>query len=113
MSKYGVLAREGIQGRATTRDDVVLAPANLLTLKSQWQKVANSLPQGGVLVVLPALSRQAAILEQVAKELRKIGRNVTTMSAEAHELIEGGEAPRALHPRLQSEHPKGESGPDL
>jgi hypothetical protein len=73
---------------AVTLDNVVLAPASLLAFKAQWQRVANSLPQGGVLLVLPGLTRQAAILEQVAEELRKRGRNVRTMSAEDQELDE-------------------------
>jgi hypothetical protein len=69
-----------------TLDNVVLAPANLLAWKAQWQRVANGLQQGGVLVVLPSALRQREILEQVAEELRKIGRDVTTMCAEARTL---------------------------
>jgi hypothetical protein len=69
-------------------DNVVLAPASLLAFKAQWQKLANSLPHGGVLVVLPALARHSAILEHVAEELRKIGWKVATVSAEAHEWDE-------------------------
>jgi hypothetical protein len=86
MSKHGLhTARTIFRGGAITLVNVVLAPADLLPWKAQWQKVANRLPEGGVLVVLPSASRQRDILEQVAKELRKLGRNVTTMCAEPHE----------------------------
>jgi hypothetical protein len=94
MRKYNYLkARNLFSEGAMTLDNVVLAPANLLSFKTQWQKVANSLPQGGILIVLPSASRQREILEQVTEELRKIGRHVRTVSAEAHELDEDG-APR-------------------
>jgi hypothetical protein len=35
-----------------SRGNVVLSPANWLAVKGQWQRVANSLPHGDVLVAL-------------------------------------------------------------
>jgi hypothetical protein len=91
MSKYGVLkARNVLRSGSITLANVVLAPANLLAFKVQWQKLANSLPEGGVVVVLPSAWRQREILEQVAEELRKLGRNVTIVSAEVDESGDDG-----------------------
>jgi hypothetical protein len=90
MRKYRIGKAGQTVRRGAKYDNVVLASANLLAFKAQWQRVANSLAQGAVLVVLPPLSRHAAILERVAAELRKIGRIVTTMSAGAHELVDEG-----------------------
>jgi hypothetical protein len=82
MSNYRFHKAPAFFGRgANKRDNVVLAPASRLAFKAQWQKVANSLPQGGVLVVLPSASKQRESLEQVAEEIRKLGRNVKIVSA--------------------------------
>lgn len=35
-------------------DNVALVPANLLPFKEQYQAIANELPSGGTLIVLPA-----------------------------------------------------------
>jgi hypothetical protein len=95
--KYRFLKASGrFPEGAIPLDNVLLAPASLLAWKAQWQRIANSLPQGDILIVLSPLPRQTAILEQVAEELRKIGRNVTTMSAEA--LRELGAEPRQVEP---------------
>jgi hypothetical protein len=91
MGEYRIIKAPDQLGRGPSNlGNVAVVPANLLPFKAQWQPIANSLPHGGILVVLPAPARQREIVVQVAEELRKIGRNVTTMSAEAHELVAEG-----------------------
>jgi hypothetical protein len=64
-------------------DNIALVPGNLLPFKDQWQKVANRLPNGSTLVILPApTSRQRKTFETVATKLRENGKRVITLSAE-------------------------------
>jgi hypothetical protein len=63
--------------------NLAVVPASLLPLKVKWQTVANNLPAGSVLVVLPrtkGTARQSA--EMVVRCLRAEGRRVTVMAAE-------------------------------
>jgi hypothetical protein len=61
---------------------MALVPASLLPFKKEWQAVANGLPTGDVLVVLPpSLSWPRRVLERVAAQLRGKGRGVTTLPA--------------------------------
>jgi hypothetical protein len=50
-------------------DNVALIPGNLLPFKSAYQKIANGLPKGGILIVLP-------------HELKNKGHRIVTVSAE-------------------------------
>lgn len=63
-------------------DNVAIVPANLLPYKQEWQALANGLPRGATLIVLPA-SRQGArrTLETVAARMKARGRAVTTLPA--------------------------------
>jgi len=64
-------------------DNIALVPASMLPFKNQWQQIANRLPEGSTLIILPtALNRQRQTCERVAKQLRDEGRQVTTVSAE-------------------------------
>jgi hypothetical protein len=60
-------------------DNLVLAPASLLSQKAVYQELANRLPRGQVLIVTPAGDqRKAAILKKVARQLEAKGQRVTT-----------------------------------
>ena len=73
--------------RGAKLDNVALVPASLLPFKQQWQAVANSLPDGSILICLPPSgSPQRKALETVAGLLRADGYQVTTMSAERFPL---------------------------
>jgi len=62
-------------------DNLVLLPGNLLAYKAQWQKIANALPQGAVLIVLPDADRPLAqTLKTVAAYCEAAGHPVTTRS---------------------------------
>jgi hypothetical protein len=64
-------------------DNLALVPGNLLRYKRARQRIANSLPQGDVLIVLPGRdARQRKALEQLAARLQAKGRHVTTVRAE-------------------------------
>jgi hypothetical protein len=69
--------------RKAKLDNLALVPANLLPFKTQWQQIANGLPKGSTLVILPtALNRQRQTVENVVKQLRERGKHVTTVSAD-------------------------------
>jgi hypothetical protein len=62
---------------------VALVPASLLPHKTEWQRVANVLPKGSVLIVLPFVDRpKRSILERVTTHLRAHGHGVATLPAE-------------------------------
>jgi hypothetical protein len=58
-SRFGkpprALARRGVQ-----IDNAALVPASLLPLKTEWQAIANELPRGDILIVLPQPDEAAA-----------------------------------------------------
>ena len=65
-----------------TLDNLAVVPANLLPHKAQYQAIANQLPQGEVLIVLPtADSPEKRILETAAAHFAAKGRHVTTIPA--------------------------------
>jgi len=66
-------------------DNVALVPASLLPLKSEWQVIANDLPQGDILIVLPRQSKQQRVALSVALQLRTKGRHVRVMDNEVQE----------------------------
>lgn len=68
-------------------DNLALVPASLLPCKAQWQQLANELPSGSTLIVLPAADLpQRATLEIVATRLRAKGRVVATVPAQTFTL---------------------------
>ena len=69
--------------RRAQLDNLALVPASLLPLKKQWQAVANQLPSGDVLIVMPAASPGSQrTLETAADLLRTKGFRVTTLPAD-------------------------------
>jgi hypothetical protein len=68
--------------RRAKLDNLALVPASLLPYKDQWQQLANELPAGATLIVLPSSgSRQRLTLETVVSGLRAKGRAVATLPA--------------------------------
>ncbi len=64
-------------------DNVTLVPAHLLPRKAEYQAVANELPTGDILVVLPPPdSRERPTMERVAQLFRAKGRHVTVLTEE-------------------------------
>ena len=64
-------------------DNLTLVPASLLPRKAEYQTLANQLPQGEVLLVLPPPeSRERPTMERVAQLFRAKGRHVTVLTEE-------------------------------
>lgn len=69
--------------RRANLDNLALLPANLLPYKAQWQQIANGLPKGNILIVLPETNRPLRMTTQtVATLLEADGHRVTTLPAE-------------------------------
>ncbi len=68
--------------RRACKDNVALVPGSLLSQKAIYQDIANSLPRGAVLIVLPADSpvQKQAMLD-VAKQFSKRGLQVSVLPA--------------------------------
>jgi hypothetical protein len=63
-------------------DNLVLVPGSLLPFKEEWQALANQLPAGATLIVLPVSDGAArATLQKVSRSLQAKGRTVATMPA--------------------------------
>ncbi len=66
--------------RKAKLDNVTLVPASLLPRKGKYQKIANNLPTGGVLICeTHKQQRLANILKRVASWLRENGHVVRTL----------------------------------
>jgi hypothetical protein len=64
-------------------DNIAIVPASMLPLKALWQKVANQLPRGGVLLChSPKNARQTKLLERVEKVLKQQGYAVMNLPME-------------------------------
>ncbi len=63
-------------------DNIALVPASLLPRKAEYQALANQLPQGEILLVLPADTRERAAVQRVAQLFRAKGRHVTVLTEE-------------------------------
>ena len=69
-------------------DTITLVPAHLLPRKAEYQALANDLPRGDILVVLPPLeSRERPTMERVAQLFRAKGRHVTVLTEERLESV--------------------------
>jgi hypothetical protein len=63
-------------------DNLALVPANLLPYKDQYQHLANTLPTGNILIILPETDQPLRkTIETVANHLKANGHRVTTLSA--------------------------------
>ena len=64
-------------------DNITLVPAHLLPRKAEYQTIANELPKGDILLVLPPVgSPERATMQRVAQTFRAKGRHVTVLSEE-------------------------------
>ncbi len=64
-------------------DNITLVPAHLLPRKAEYQALANELPKGDILLILPPPeSRERPTMERVAQLFRARGRHVTVLTEE-------------------------------
>ena len=64
-------------------DNIALVPAHLLPRKAEYQAIANQLPAGDILLVLPPPdSRERVTMERVAATFRAKGRHVRVLTEE-------------------------------
>jgi predicted DNA-binding WGR domain protein len=88
----------GRHGPGTAVDNLALVPASLLTHKTTYQRLANQLPTGTVLVVLPTEdTTEQQTLHASAAHLRAKGHPVVTLSVDD---ILATVAGRPARPRL-------------
>jgi hypothetical protein len=73
---------KALRRQSVKLDNVALVPGNLLPYKSQYQQIANGLPKGGILIVLPAALTKRRAFEQTALQLKNKGHQIVTVSAE-------------------------------
>ena len=82
MSVYRV-TRPPRRIRKARLDNLALVPASLLAFKEQYQQIANALPRGATLIILPpSLKQQRRTCEKVAATLRARGHQVLTLPAD-------------------------------
>lgn len=74
---------QSLRRSAVRLDNVALVPASLLPFKMHWQRIANDLSQGDVLVVLPYQAKQKRVAQSVASHLRSKGKHVKVMTSSA------------------------------
>ena len=80
--------------RRATLDNLALVSGSMLPYIEQWQEMANELPRGGVLIVLPDGNvAQKSLLLAIAKLLARDGHQVrvvpeTEMTRRGH-LVQG------------------------
>ena len=66
--------------RSARLDNLAIVPASLLPEKAEWQALANALPAGSTLIVLPDKPGAArTALERVSRSLAAHGSRVTTV----------------------------------
>jgi len=69
--------------RKAKLDNIVLVPASALPFKARYQKIANSLPKGSVLICHSFKNTgQQKLLETVGAFFQKRGHRVTMFSTE-------------------------------
>lgn len=61
-------------------DNIAIVPASLLPLKTIWQKVANTLPQGSILLCHGANKKQENILNSISLLFQQKGHMVKMMT---------------------------------
>jgi hypothetical protein len=63
-------------------DNLALVPASFLPFKATWQQLANELPTGSTLIILPAsTSPRSEALERIRASFEAIGRSVRVLPA--------------------------------
>ncbi len=73
--------------RKAKLDNLALVPGSLLPFKEEWQKLANDLPEGSTLIILPCSNGSARqTLEKVSRSMKAKGQRVTTLSQDQFPL---------------------------
>ena len=73
--------------RSARLDNLAIVPASLLPDKAEWQALANALPAGSTLIVLPDKPGAArAALERVSQGLAAHGSRVTTIEQDERQF---------------------------
>jgi len=68
--------------RRAKLDNLALVPASLLPYKAQWQQLANELPSGSTLIILPSPgSPHGKALERIAASFEERGWAVKILPA--------------------------------
>lgn len=81
--------------RKARLDNLALVPASMLVYKEQWVRLANTLPSGGVLILLPNGGNARATAKAVADALKADGRHVMIPTRGTLTLpLEASRAPR-------------------
>ena len=63
-------------------DNLALVPASLLPFKATWQQLANELPAGSTLIILPtSTSPRGEALERIRASFEAMGRSVRILPA--------------------------------
>jgi len=66
-----------------TLDNIALVPGSLMPYKAQYQALANALPRGDILIVLPSpTSREYRTMTTVKALFEAKGHRVTALSAD-------------------------------
>jgi hypothetical protein len=74
-------SRAPVALRRARMDNLVLVPGSQLPYKARWQELANALPHGSTLIVLPSRAcLQRRTLQSVANSLRAKGLPVSCQS---------------------------------
>jgi hypothetical protein len=75
--------------RRAKLDNLAIVPASLLPHKDEWQALANTLPDGTTLIVLPREQTPARrALERMSGDLSSRGSRVATVEQDGHRLRE-------------------------
>src|SRR5918997_5341719 len=91
-SRWDVNARAG-RGHPPRVENLALVPASLLPHKATYQRLANQLPTGAVLVVLPTEETpERRTLQETAARLRAKGHAIAVLSAD-EVLAQAGRRP--------------------
>ena len=73
--------------RKAKLDNLALVPGSLLPFRKQWQQLANTLPSGSTLIVLPVEASPARkVLERVSSQLTAKGSQVTVIQQNGDKL---------------------------
>ncbi len=73
-------ASQALRHAAIQRDNIALVPASLLPFEEEWRRIADGLPLGGVLVIVPAGDTPLhRILRTLAPHLHACGCHVTAI----------------------------------
>ena len=80
--------------RGVQLDNIALVPGSFLPCKATYQAIANALPRGDVLLVLPTSDTpEKRLLEAAAAHLTAKGRRVRTIAAATLTQRERGDEP--------------------